>query len=151
MNHPSVGIWGTSQIHVEYDFVNLLPRGSYMRAWIDRNAADFPSDGAAVTIYTQEITYTVEDFEKIDAIVGELDNMTETETWILYGDKELRKNVQTPWEAAAGFWWPDLKEFICNHEATKDWREALLRGRFPAYLSDFLNHEEGSIYKNSFR
>ena len=22
----SVGIWGTSQIHVEYDFVNLLPR-----------------------------------------------------------------------------------------------------------------------------
>ena len=32
----SVGIWGTYEIHVEYDFVNLLPRGSYMREWIDQ-------------------------------------------------------------------------------------------------------------------
>ena len=60
-------------------------------------------------------------------------------------------SVQTPWEAAAGFWWPDLKEFIANHEAITDWREALVRGHFPAYLADFLNHEEGSIYKHSFR
>ena len=121
-----------------------------MRAWLDRNEADFPSDGSAVTIYTQDISYTAEDFTKIDAIVAELDNMTGTTEWLHYG-KALRQNVQTPWEAAAGFWWPHLKEFIATHEPTADWREALRRGRFPAYFADFLSHEDGSIYKNSFR
>lgn len=145
------GIWGVYEIRVEYDFTILVPDGSYLTSWLGENAIAFPSDGPGVTIYTQDISYTIKDFEKIDAIVAEMDNMTRTHNeWVHYG-KELPNAVQTPWEIATGFWWPDLKKFIANHKAVKDWRQALALGHLPMYLSDFLNHEDGAVYKNSFR
>ena len=145
------GIWGAYEIRVEYDFVILVPDGSYLTSWLNQNAIAFPSDGPGVTIYTQDISYTVEDFEKIETIAMDMDNLTKTHNeWVHYG-KELPKAVQTPWEVATGFWWPDLKKFIADHKAVKDWRQVLALGHLPMYLSDFLHHEDGAIYKNSFK
>ena len=146
-----VGIWGTYEIQVEYNPITLVPEGSYFRAWLDQKDVNFPSDGWGVIIYTQEISYTMQDFEKIDMIVSGLDNLTrEHNEWVHYG-KQLSKAVQVPFERGTGFWWLDLKAFIAEHKATKDWREVIRRGKLPLYISDFLNHEDGSIYTNNFR
>ena len=147
----ALGVWGVLEIRVGYAGVKMVPKDSYFRAWVDRNDLDFPSDGYGINFYTQELSYTMEDFEKIEVTVNELDNLTVTHNeWVHYG-KELPKSVQTPWEVATGFWWNDFKEFIVNHRDVKDWREAFAAGLFPIYLSDFLHHEDGSSYKGSFR
>ena len=147
----SFGIWGTYNIKVHFILLNILPDDSYMREWFDQNKIDFPSDGYGVEFYTQDVSYIVEDFDKIERIISQLDNLTQThDEWIHYG-KKLPQIVQTPWKIATGFWWTDLKKFISDHKAVKDWREALVNGHFPMYLSDFLHHEEGSMYTNNFR
>ena len=147
----ALGVWGVLEIRVGYAGVNLVPKDSYFRAWIDRNELDFPSDGYGINFYTQELSYSIQDFEKIEVTINELDNLTVTHNeWVHYG-KELPKSVQTPWEVATGFWWRDFKEFMANHKAVKDWRNALAEGKFSLYLSDFLHHEDGSSYKSSFR
>ena len=146
-----IGIWGTYEIKVEYDPITLIPEGSYLRSWLDQKEVNFPSDGWGVFIYTQDISYTMQDFEKIDMIATGLDNLTkEHNEWVHYG-KQLSKAVQVPFERGTGFWWLDLKAFIAEHKATKDWRDVIQRGKLPLYLSDFLHHEDGSIYKNNFR
>ena len=147
----SVGVWGICEIRLGHVGVKLVPKDSYFRAWVDRNKIDFPSDGYSVSFFTEEISYTAEDFENIEMMVNELDNLTRTHNeWVHYG-KDLPKSVQTYWEAASGFWWPDLKMFIANNKNIKDWREVFAKGRFPMYFSDFLHHEEGSMYNNNFR
>ena len=147
----SFGIWGTYNMKVHFILTNILPDDSYMRSWLDQNEIDFPSDGYGVEFYTQDVSYTVEDFEKIERIINQLDNLTRIhDEWVHYG-KQLPQVVQTPWKIATGFWWTDLKKFISDHKAVKNWREALVNGHFPMYLSDFLHHEKGSIYKNNFR
>ena len=147
----SVGIWGASQIKVEYDIKFLIPEDSYLKAWIRQNDKHFPTDGYGVTIYSQEVSYELEDFLKIDLIVTDLDNLTKTHNeWVHYG-KDLPKTVQTPWEVATGFWWNDLKKFMANQKNIKDWQTAFTQGNFPIYFSDFLHHEDGSVYNNSFR
>ena len=147
----AVGIWGVLEIRVGYAGVSLVPKDSYFRAWVDQNELDFPSDGYGINFYTQELSYTMEDFEKIEVTVNELHNLTVTHNeWVHYG-KELPKSVQTPWEVATGFWWYDFKEFIANHRDVKNWRDAFAEEKFPIYLSDFLHHEDGSSYKGSFR
>ena len=146
-----IGIWGTYEMKVEYNPITLIPDGSYFKEWLDQRDVDFPSDGWGVIVYTQGISYTMEDFEKIDMIATGLDNLTrEHNEWVHYG-KQLSKAVQVPFERGTGFWWLDLKEFIAEHKTTKDWREVIRLGKLPLYLSDFLNHEDGSIYKNNFR
>ena len=147
----SFGIWGSYEIKVEYDVGKLLPEGSYTKDFIEQKSIDFPVDGWGVNIYTEEISYTLEDFEKIDAMVSKLDNLTRTHNeWVHYG-AELPNNLQTCWEIATGFWWLDFKKFIAHHRAIDDWREAIASGHFPMYLSDFLHHEDGMLYTNSFR
>jgi len=147
----SIGVFGICEIKFGHLGVKLVPKDSYFRAWIDQNKIDFPSDGYGVNFFTQGISYTIEDFEKIEMMVNELDNLTRTHNeWVHYG-KELPKSVQTVWEAATGFWWVDLKMFIAHHKDIKDWREVFDNGRFPMYLSDFLHHEDGSIYTHNFR
>ena len=147
----SFGIWGAYEIKVEYDVAKLLPEGSYTKDFIKQKLIDFPSDGWGVNFYTEEISYTLEDFEKVDKMLTELDNLTRTHNeWVHYG-KKLPSNLQTSWEAATGFWWLDFKKFIANHRAINDWREAIASGRFPMYLSDFLHHEDGMLYTNAFR
>ena len=147
----SFGIWGSYEIKVEYDVGKLLPEGSYTKDFIKQKAIDFPIDGWGVNIYTQEISYTIEDFEKIDTLVTKLDNLTRTHNeWVHYGAK-LPKNLQTCWEIATGFWWMDFKKFISNHRSINDWREVIASGGFPMYLSDFLHHEDGMLYTNAFR
>ena len=147
----SFGIWGSYEIKVEYDVSKLLPEDSYTRDFVEQKAMDFPVDGWGVNIYTQEISYTLEDFEKIDTIVTKLDNLTQVHNeWVHYG-AELPNNLQTCWEIATGFWWMDFKKFIANHRAIDDWRVAMTSGHFPMYLSDFLHHEDGLLYATSFR
>ena len=146
-----VGIWGAHKIKVEYNPITLIPESSYFRAFLEQKNTDFPSDGWGVTIYTQEILYTLEDFKKIDMIVKELDDLTrEHNEWIHYG-KELPKAVQAPFERSSGFWWMDLKKFIAKQKGIEDWKKVIRDGSFPLYLSDFLHNAEGSIYKNNFR
>ena len=146
-----IGIWGTYEIKVEYNPITLIPKASYLRSWLDQKNVDFPSDGWGVIIYTQEISYTMQDFEKIDFIASGLDNLTrEHNEWVHYG-KQLSKAVQVPFERGTGFWWLDLKAFMAEHKSTKDWREVIRQGKLPLYLSDFLHHEDGSIYNNNFR
>ena len=150
----SVGVWGMNKIVIGYDgysVADIVPRNSYFKAWFDQNKLDFPSDGYGVTFFTAELSYTMEDFEKVEMIVQELDNLTRTHTeWLHYGT-ELPQSVQTIWEISTGFWWSDLKIFITHHKLIKDWRKAITKGHFPIYLSDFLHHEDGAIYKNHFR
>ena len=147
----SVGVWGVSEIRLGYPGWKILPKTSYFRAWLERRDIDFPSDGESVSFFMRDISYTAEDFERVEAMVNELNNLTTTRNeWLHYG-RELPKSVQTPFEAATGFWWTDFKMFITNHKNYKDWREAIAEGIFAMYLSDFLHHEEGSIYNYNFR
>ena len=147
----SIGIWAACEIKVEYDIKFLIPEDSYLKAWIRQNDKHFPSDGYGVTIYSQEVSYELEDFLKIELIVNDLDNLTRTHNeWVHYG-KDLPKTVQTPWEVATGFWWHDLKEFVANRKNISEWKTTFTHGNFPMILSDFLHHEDGSIYNNSFR
>ena len=147
----SIGIWAAFEIKVEYDIKFIIPEDSYLKAWIRQNEKHFPSDGYGVTIYSQEVFYELEDFLKIELIVSKLDNLTRSHNeWVHYG-KELPKTVNTPWEVATGFWWHDLKEFMANQKNITEWKTAFTQGNFPMYLSDFLHHEDGSIYNNSFR
>ncbi len=60
------GIWGTYMIRVDYDPIHLVPKRSYLKQWIDKADEEFPNDGWGVSIYTEAIPYTVENFEKID-------------------------------------------------------------------------------------
>ena len=147
----AVGVWGVYELRVNYDPINLLPKESYLRSWIDQNDIDFPTDGWAVNFFTQEISYNLEDFEKIDMIVNDLDNLTRTHNELVHYGKKLPKTVQTFFEVATGFWWQDLKKFISEHKHTDDWRGTFSAGKFPLYLSDFLHHKDGSIYSNNFR
>ena len=147
----SIGVWGACQIRIDYDPLNLLPEESYLIDWIEQNDINFPTERWAVLVYSQDVPYSLHDFEKIDMIVNGLDNLTKTHNhWVSYG-KELPKAIQIPFEMATGFWWQDLKTFITTHEPVLDWREAFAKGFFPLYLSDFLHHKEGSIYGNYFR
>ena len=147
----SFGIWGSYEIKVEYNVGKLLPEDSYTRDFVKQKAIDFPVDGWGVNIYTQELSYTLEDFEKVDTMVAKLDNLTRSHNeWVHYG-AELPNNLQTCWEIATGFWWMDFKKFIANHRAIEDWREAIASGHFPMYLSDFLHHEDGMLYTSAFR
>ena len=147
----SFGIWGACEISFEYDMKTQIPEDSYLHAWFEQNDLNFPTDGYGVNFFTQEISYSIEDFSKIEKVISDLDNLTKTHNeWVHYG-KNLPQTVQTQWESATGFWWTDLKEFMKKHKYVKDWREAFPAGQFPLYLSDFLHHEDGSIYNNSFR
>ena len=94
----------------------VVPKTSYFRAWLERRDIDFPSDGDSVSFFIRDISYTAQDFEKIEVMVNELNNLTRTHSeWLYYG-RELPKSVQTPFEAATGFWWSDFKNFIANHK-----------------------------------
>ena len=147
----SIGVWGTSQITLGYPGVNLVPDDSYFKAWFRQNEIDFPSDGFGVNFFTQEVSYGLEDFDKIEMIVNDLDNLTKTHNeWVHYG-KDLPKAVQTPFEASTGFWWLDFKKFLENHKAIANWRETFTAGLFQTYLSDFLHHKDGAGYNKNFR
>ena len=147
----SIGIWGLSQISLGYPGVDLVPEDSYFKAWFHQNEIDFPSDGFGVNFYTQEVSYEMEDFEKIERIVNELDNLTKTHNeWVHYG-KDLPKAVQTPFEASTGFWWLDFEKFLHKQKDIQDWRKAFTSGLFPTHLSDFLHHKDGAGYMKNFR
>ena len=151
MSMFGIGIWGACNIQVKYDIMRFLPKDSYLREWIDQNDKDFPTDGWGANIYSQDISYTLDDFEKVETIVNKLDNLTKVHNnWVHYG-KQLPKTLQLPFEVATGFWWQDLKEFIATRKSANNWREAIILGLFPMYLSDFLHHKDGSIYKRYFR
>ena len=148
----SIGIYAASEIKVEYDIKFIIPEDSYLKAWIRQNDEHFPSNGYGVTFYTQEVSYDLADFLKIDLIVNDLDKLTETHNeWVHYGNKDLPKTVHTPWEIATGFWWHDLKMFMAKQKNVSEWKIAFQQEKFPMYFSDFLHHEDGSIYNNSFR
>ena len=152
MSFLSIGIWAASEIEIEYDIKFLIPEDSYLKAWIRQNDEHFPSNGYGVTFYSQEVSYDLEDFLKVDLIVNDLDNLTKTHNeWVHYGKKDLPKTVHTPWEISTGFWWQDLKKFMAKQKNIHDWKTAFTEGKFPIYFSDFLHHEDGSIYNNSFR
>ena len=146
----AVSVYGVYELRINYDPISLLPQKSYLRDWLDQNDIDFPSDGWAVNFYTQEIAYNLEDFEKLDMIVNELDNLTRTHNDLVHYGKKLPKSVQTFFEVATGFWWQDLKKFLSEQKHTEDWRGTFSSGKFPLYLSDFLHHKDGSIYSNNF-
>ena len=147
----AMGIWGSYHLQVDYDPITLLPKDSYLRLWIDQNEVDFPTDGWGVNFYTQDISYTLDNFEKLDKIVNDLDNLTRTQGHLVHYGKKLPKNVQSLFETATGFWWQDFKNHIAEYKAHKDWREALDVGLLQKYLSDFLYHKDGSIYRNNFK
>ena len=145
------GIWGSYNIRVSFDVKSFLPQDSYLTKWIHQNNLDFPTDGFLVNFYTKEVPYNLETFEKIDIMVNELDNLTRTnKEWVHYG-KKLPKSVNTQWDAATGFWWPELKKYINKDKNINGWRDSFNKGNFPMYLSDFLNHEDGSVYVKNFR
>lgn len=143
-------ILATTKIRVEYDFLNLLPRGSYLLEWMDRSAIDFPDDGRHVSFYTLSVPYTVEDLGKIDQLVSDLNDTVYNEGYLHWG-KKLPKLVSTGWEHATGFWWTDFKAYIKEHKKVKDWREMIEKDLMPRYLSDFLFHEDGSMNTYDFR
>ena len=53
------GIWGARNTAVVFDIRSLLPEGSYLMDWIDRNEVDFPVDGFGfgVDFYTEDLEY----------------------------------------------------------------------------------------------
>ena len=147
----SLGICGALQIQIEYDFKTAVPDDSYLKAWFDKNEIDFSTDGYGVDFYTQNTSYTIEDFEKIDNLVNQLVDLTQSHSeWVHFG-KELPKTLQTPWEVASGFWWSDFKTFLNKTKDIQIWREGFSDGLFPLHFSDFLHHEYGSIYNTHFR
>ena len=147
------GIWGTVNIEVVFKVKNLLPEQSYLLEWLERNEIDFPIDGFGfgIDFLTEDLEYNLESFERLDKLIGKLDNLTKLHSeWVHYG-KELPKSVSTRWERASGFWWIDLKKYLSQHKHINDWREVFLEGSFPKYLSDFLHHQDGSAYNSNFR
>ena len=151
MGMLAFGIWGTYNIRVSFDVKSFLHHDSYFKKWIEQNDIDFPTDGFGVNFYTQEVPYALENFVKIDKMINQLDDLTKThKEWVHYG-KSLPMLVSTPWETATGFWWPDLKSHIMLQKGVRSWKDPFHNGLFPLYFSDFLNNENGSIYKNHFR
>ena len=71
------------QIRVEFDPVLLLPAESYLRQWININNEHFPKNGWASVVYSGELNYNLEEFEKLDHMIARLEKATEEEWYIV--------------------------------------------------------------------
>ena len=71
------------QIRVEFDPVLLLPAESYLRQWININNEHFPKNGWASVVYSGELNYDLEEFEKLDHMIARLEKATEEEWYIV--------------------------------------------------------------------
>ena len=91
---------------------------------------------------TGELPYTLENFEKIDKMVGQLHEMALTEDIISYGEK--LPLLSGSWDLSTGFWWNDLKNFMSEKRNITDWRMTFEDESLPKHLSDFLHREEGA-------
>ena len=147
----SIGIFGIYNLKILFDGKTFLHYESYFIKWMDQNEIDFPEDGFGIHFFTQELPYNQANFEEIDTLVNKLDDLTKTHNeWVHYG-KKLPKLVSTPLESATGFWWNELKEYITKQRNITRWQDSFLHDNFPMYLSDFLYHEEGAMYRDNFR
>lgn len=72
-----------AQIRVEFDPVLLLPAESYLRQWININNEHFPKNGWASVVYSGELNYNLEEFEKLDHMIARLEKATEEEWYIV--------------------------------------------------------------------
>ena len=143
-----IGTWGACKIQIKYDIVRFVPKESYLTKWLDQT---FSSDGWGANVYSQDIAYTLDDFEKLEMVVNQLNSLTKEHNDWVYFDKKLPKTLQLSFDVSTGFWWKDLKEFIATYKSISNWRDTFSGGHFPMYLSDFLHHKDGAIYKNYFR
>ena len=147
------GIWGVYNVKIIFDIRTLLPDDSYLLKWIEQSEVDSSTDGMVfgVDFFTQDLPYNLATFEKLEAVVNELNNLTfKHREWVLPGN-DLPKFISTRWESATGFWWLDFKKFVSKHKEIEDWRDMFSKGVFPKYLSDFLHHKDGSSYNYHFR
>ena len=67
-----------------------------------------------------ELPYTLNNFEKLDKLVSELNTMALAEETISYGEK--LPLVSGSWDLSTGFWWNDLKNFMREKRNITDWR-----------------------------
>ena len=71
------------QIRVEFDPVLLLPAESYLRQWISINNEHFPKNGWASQVYSGELEYKLEEFEKLDQMIASLERATQEEWYLV--------------------------------------------------------------------
>merc|ERR1719188_1263716 len=130
----SISIYGVFSTKIDFQHKELLTYDSYLRELWRTVEEDFPESDIVATVYSGEIEYTLDNFEKIERMVGEFEE---------YASKTgLLDEVD--------FWWPDLKEFMATRKNATDWRTTILDGSFAKYLSDFLLHRDGGENKEKF-
>ena len=71
-------------------------------------------------VVTGKLPYTLDNFEKIDKLVTELDTMALAKETISYGEK--LPLLSGSWDLSTGFWWNDLKNFMREKRNITDWR-----------------------------
>ena len=76
--------------------------------------------GIDLLVVTGKLPYTLDNFEKMDKLVTELDTMALSEETISYGEK--LPLISGSWDLSTGFWWNDLKEFMREKRNITDWR-----------------------------
>lgn len=140
----AVGMYGTLQIKVDFDPVAVLPPRSQLKLFVDEMNVRYPTNGFGAFVYTGELPFTLENFEKVDKMVSQLHEMALTEEIISYGEK--LPLVSGSWDLSTGFWWNDLKNFMREKRNITDWRVTFEDGSEPLakHLSDFLHREEGA-------
>ena len=129
------GSWGSKQMKVEFDPMNLTPKDSYMRIFKEKSKQLWPSSGGwGAAIWSGELRYDIKDFERLEHLTRELNRMKKEHDFI----------------RSTGFWWDHFKKFMHKHSGVDDWRNAFKDGAIRGYLSDYLHHEDGARNKGRF-
>jgi len=118
------GIYGTTQLHQEFDATWFLPPTSYLRQWFTANNQYFPSTGERVKIYLTGLDLA-DEMDSLDHLVTSLNNATDI-------------------VASVDSWWTTL-----NSSLPKD-RSNITHELFNQKLTQFLHGPTGFKYRNNF-
>jgi len=118
------GIYGTTQLHQEFDATWFLPPTSYLRQWFAANNQYFPSTGERVKIYFTGLDLA-DEMDSLDKLVTELNGATDI-------------------VASVDSWWTAL-----NSSLPKD-RSNVTHELFNQKLTQFLYGPTGFKYRDNF-
>ena len=103
----------------------------------------YPQKGLSQSPYNDmhvvagKVPYTLDNFEKIDKLVTELDTMALAKETISYGEK--LPLLSGSWDLSTGFWWNDLKNFMREKRNITDWRITFEDHSMRLHLSGILS------------
>jgi hypothetical protein len=129
----AIGIWGTLSIRQKFDPILLLPSDSYLREFVQKHDADYPTNGWSAEVYMSEID---------GSSMAGMDRLTTGLQALVDNRTHLR---------AINSWWPPLKEYAMEKKNFSSWEAFSQSENFSTVLSDFLFSKEGSSYKYNFK